>query len=339
MPWKNEKDPYKIWLSEIILQQTRVEQGLKYYESFVENFPTVTDLAIADEDTVLRLWQGLGYYSRARNLHAAAKYIMQEFDGKFPETYTDILKLKGVGSYTAAAIASFAYNLPHAVVDGNVYRVLARYFGIDTPIDSTKGKKQFEQLATELLPSKQAGIYNQAIMDFGALVCKPQQPECDTCPLKNNCTSYQQSSVDHLPVKQGKISIKERFFHYLVIRNENEVLIQKRTGQDIWKNLYQFPMIEAPEVLSVEELQQLPAFTETIDKFSVLKTTKQGSFTQKLTHRKIHGIFIELWVEDDLNTMESKDWKAAQWQNLDSFAFPKIVNCYLADNTLYLNIS
>ena len=225
MPWKGEKNPYLIWLSEIILQQTRVEQGLPYYERFRENYPTVTDLANAPEDEVMKLWEGLGYYSRARNLHATAKMIDQEMDSIFPTTHAEILKLKGVGPYTAAAIASFAYNLPHAVVDGNVYRVLSRFFGIETPIDSTSGKKEFAQLAQDLIDKKQPGNYNQAIMDFGATHCMPKKPKCSQCLLRKNCKALLNNKVTSLPIKIKKIKKQTRYFNYLVINQNKHCLL------------------------------------------------------------------------------------------------------------------
>ncbi|MEO1264044.1 MAG: A/G-specific adenine glycosylase, partial [Bacteroidota bacterium] len=229
LPWKGEKNPYLIWLSEIILQQTRVEQGLPYFEKFKKKYPTVKDLANAPEDEVMKMWEGLGYYSRARNLHAAAKFIADELNGTFPDTFHEILGLKGVGPYTAAAIASFAYGLPHAVVDGNVYRVLSRFFGIEEPIDTTAGKKLFAALAQELLDEKQAGNYNQAIMDFGATHCTPALPACTSCLMKSKCTAFQKNTVNKLPVKIKKTKRRQRFFNYLILNEKGNVFIKKRT--------------------------------------------------------------------------------------------------------------
>ena len=247
LPWKESKNPYYIWLSEIILQQTRVEQGLPYYLKFVEHYPTVFDLANATEDEVLKDWEGLGYYSRARNLHAAAKYIATELDGHFPDTYDSILKLKGVGPYTAAAIASFAFQLPYAVVDGNVYRVLSRFFGMDTPIDSTIGKKQFANLAQQLLDPTKPDVYNQAIMDFGATWCTPKQAKCNKCPLSEQCAAFQTNRVEKYPIKQKKLKKRTRYFHYLIFNYSGQTWIEKRAGKDIWQGLYQFPLIELPK--------------------------------------------------------------------------------------------
>ncbi|MEI7803465.1 MAG: A/G-specific adenine glycosylase [Bacteroidota bacterium] len=260
-PWKETNDPYKIWLSEIILQQTRVEQGLPYYLKMVKLFPTVQHLAKAKEDAILKAWQGLGYYSRARNLQSAAKYIMDERHGKIPTDYDGWLKVKGVGPYAAAAIVSFAYNLPHAVVDGNVYRVLSRSFGIDTPIDSTEGKKIFSTLANELIAQKEAGRFNQAIMDLGATVCKPASPQCNTCPVQENCVARKKNLISILPVKGKKLLLKDRYFHFIIAQNEKGFLVEKRNGNDIWKGLYQFPLIEAEKFLSPKKIQEHPLLT------------------------------------------------------------------------------
>jgi A/G-specific adenine glycosylase len=245
LPWRNTKDPYKIWLSEIILQQTRVAQGLDYYKAFAKKYPTVHSLARAPEQDVLKLWQGLGYYSRARNLHAAAKQIMKEHKGRFPREHDEILKLKGVGTYTAAAIASFAFNKAHAVVDGNVYRVLSRIFGIDTPIDSGKGRERFAELAHALLDKKKPQDHNQAIMEFGAIQCVPVNPDCDSCIFVNDCVAFLSKKVGEYPVKSKKTKQVNRYFNYLVIEKKGNTFIEKRKGAGIWQNLYQFPLIES----------------------------------------------------------------------------------------------
>lgn len=256
LPWRESADPYVIWISEIILQQTRVVQGYDYFMRFMKRFPDVATLAQADEDEVMKYWQGLGYYSRARNLHAAAKSM----NGVFPKTYPEVRALKGVGDYTAAAICSFAYNMPYAVVDGNVYRVLSRYLGIDTPIDSTEGKKLFATVADELLDKKNPALYNQAIMDFGAIQCSPQSPNCMFCPLASGCSALAGGMVAQLPVKQHKTKTTNRYFNYIYVRMGAYTLINKRTGNDIWKNLFEFPLIETPEAVSEEEFPALPEF-------------------------------------------------------------------------------
>ncbi|MBR3632431.1 MAG: A/G-specific adenine glycosylase [Elusimicrobiaceae bacterium] len=254
LPWRDIKDPYKIWISEIILQQTRVAQGYDYFVRFIKKFPDVKSLAAAKEDEVLKLWQGLGYYSRARNLHAAAKSM----GGVFPRTYEGVRALKGVGDYTAAAICSFAYNMPHAVVDGNVYRVLSRVFGIDTPIDSTVGKKEFSARAQELLDKQNAGDYNQAIMDFGATCCTPQAPQCGSCPMRKFCVACEKNLQDKLPVKTQKTKISTRYFHYIYVEQGKFTWLHKRGAGDVWQNLYELPLLETPtEKLDVSAEKQL----------------------------------------------------------------------------------
>ena len=244
LPWRETRDPYRIWLSEVILQQTRVAQGWNYYLRFTERFPDVAALAAADEDTVLKLWQGLGYYSRARNLHAAARQVMRDFGGRFPDTFEGVRSLRGVGDYTAAAICSMAYDLPHAVVDGNVYRVLARLYDIAEPIDSTVGRKLFAALAQETLGQAQPSIYNQAIMDFGATACTPVQPRCDACPLAEQCAARAAGTIAERPVKQGTTKIRDRRFHYLHIVCGTQTPLHRRRAGDIWQGLYEFPLIE-----------------------------------------------------------------------------------------------
>ena len=289
MPWKGEKDPYKIWLSEIILQQTRVEQGLDYYHRFIEKFPDVHKLAKAKDQVIFKLWEGLGYYTRCRNLIAAARYISKELKGKFPSTYEEINALKGVGPYTASAISSFAFNLPHAVVDGNVFRVLSRVFGIAKPIDSTEGKKYFTQLANDLLDKKQPGIYNQAIMDFGAVVCKPAAPLCSGCVFNKTCFAFLNKKVNELPVKEKKISIKKRWFYYLVIEQENEIAIRQRTGKDIWNQLYEFPMMEKERETSIEAILQEAEKLGWLSKKKYEMVAISPLFKQQLSHQLIAG--------------------------------------------------
>jgi A/G-specific adenine glycosylase len=338
MPWKAEKDAYKVWLSEIILQQTRVEQGLPYYLKFTETYPTVRHLAQAPADDVMKLWQGLGYYSRARNLHAAAKYIDAELDGKFPNNYESLLLLKGVGEYTAAAISSFVFNEPLAVLDGNVYRVLARYFGIQTPIDSPVAKREFGVLANELIDQQRPGIYNQAIMDFGATLCKPALPMCGTCPLAAKCVAKKENLQDKLPIKAGKIKQRERFFHYFVIDAHGQNVVEQRTGKDIWQELYQFPMLEAEELLQPES-DAIATFLQELTQDAKWQVTRQkGPYTQKLTHQKINAVFIEIAVAEKLNLTDTR-FKTTEREKLNNFAFPKIIDCYLKDNRLYLSLT
>ena len=301
-PWRGTKNPYYIWLSEIILQQTQVKQGLPYYESFVKTFPTVFDLANASEESVLKLWQGLGYYSRARNLHTSAKYVANELNGVFPNNYTDLLKLKGVGDYTASAIASISFNEVAAVVDGNVYRVLARYFGIDTPINSTNGIKEFKKLASSLIDKEQPATYNQAIMEFGARQCKPKNPDCTVCPLKDNCVSLGKNLISTLPVKLKKTKVSTKYFNFLVcIDKEKNVLFEKRLGKGIWQNLYQFPLVESEKSLSANEFHFLnieAIISKTIDfDYSLYNDVDK---VHKLSHQHLHTKFWIIEVEDSL---------------------------------------
>ncbi|MEA4937702.1 MAG: A/G-specific adenine glycosylase [Paludibacter sp.] len=300
LPWRDTQDPYKIWISEIILQQTRVNQGLDYYNRFIARFPDVTTLAMASEDEVLKYWQGLGYYSRARNLHKAAKQIVSSHQGKFPDNYHDIISLSGVGAYTAAAICSFAYNLPFAAVDGNVYRVLSRIFGIDTPIDSPAGIKTFQQIAQEILDKNNPGIHNQAIMEFGALQCVPASPNCELCLLNNICISFASNLINFLPVKTKKTKTRKRHFNYLFIKNKNYTYLQKRTGDDVWKNLYEFPLIEEDRVLEVNELFQHEDFKKITKDIVSEITIKPLSLPVKhmLTHQQIFAQFFMIEIKE-----------------------------------------
>jgi len=324
LPWRNTNDPYKIWLSEIILQQTQVVQGLNYYIKFTETFPTVTDLANAPEDKVMHLWQGLGYYSRARNLHAAAKTIKTKHKGKFPDNYEAIKELKGVGDYTAAAVSSFAYHLPHAVVDGNVYRVLSRLFNLNTPINSSQGKKDFQLLADELLNRKQPGLHNSAIMEFGALWCKPQNPKCEQCPLQEYCLAFANKTVEQLPVKDKKIKIKNRYLHYFIFNYKNSVYIQKRTEKDIWQNLYEFFLIESTEPLEIKEVlknKTLKALTQNFEVVSVTAAKKHI-----LSHQHLYATFYEINIKKAIN---SKTLIKIKREELSDYGIPQLINKYL----------
>lgn len=323
MPWKGEKDPYKVWLSEIILQQTRVEQGLAYYNSFIKKFHNIKKLAAAPDDTVFKLWEGLGYYSRCRNLLATARHISEERAGVFPNTYEEIVQLKGVGPYTAAAIASFVYNLPHAVVDGNVFRVLSRVFGIDMPIDTTAGKKYFTQLANELLPVKQAGIYNQALMDFGAVVCKPAAPLCETCPFNTTCIALKNKVVNLLPVKGKKLLQKKRFFYFMALQQEGKTYIEQRTGKDIWKDLYQYPLVEMPEAQPVAAVIKkakaagiIPADAQLIQVSEPVK--------QQLTHQQVYGTMVQVKVPAGYKAPAA--YIAVTAKTIQQYAFPKLIH-------------
>jgi A/G-specific adenine glycosylase len=324
LPWRNITDPYKIWLSEIILQQTQVVQGLNYYLKFIETFPTVIDLANAPEDQVLRLWQGLGYYSRARNLHAAAKFIVFSYNGQFPNTFQTIKALKGVGDYTAAAIASFAFGLPHAVVDGNVYRVLSRLFNLHTPINSSKGKKEFQYLADELLHTTQPALHNSAIMEFGALWCKPKNPRCEDCPLQENCLAYNHNTVEHLPVKEKSIKIKNRYLHYFVFNLDNEVYIQKRTEKDIWQNLYEFFLIETFDIVKETELFSHANLLSVTDEFEVISVTPVKKHI--LSHQHLYATFYELKIK---KTLSNSNLLKVSRDELNLYGLPQLITKYL----------
>lgn len=327
MPWKGEKDPYKIWLSEIILQQTRVEQGLNYYNNFLKTFPDIHKLAKAADEKVFKLWEGLGYYSRCRNLLVTARYISKELNGKFPDNYEDIRKLKGVGPYTAAAISSFAFNLPYAVVDGNVFRVLARIFGITVPIDSTDGKKYFATLADNLLDKKQPGFYNQAIMDFGAVVCKPVAPLCLNCGFKKFCSAFINNKINELPVKEKKISIKKRWFYYLVLEYKNEIAIRQRIEKDIWQDLYEFPLIETEKEIDKKNILKQAEKNKWVHKGKYELLAVSPLFKQQLSHQLIAGQFIKLKLKGKHDP--AINWIWVTKSRIGKFAFPRFINQYL----------
>lgn len=325
LPWRHTQDPYLIWISEIILQQTRVAQGYDYYMRFISRFPDVYSLAEADEDEVMRLWQGLGYYSRARNLHAAAKCMAET--GGFPTTYEGVLSLKGVGEYTAAAICSFAYDMPYAVVDGNVYRVLSRWLGIDIPIDSTKGKKLFAEAAAELMDKHRPAIFNQAVMEFGALQCTPSSPDCSLCPLADSCAALQQGRVESLPVKSHKTKVTDRFFHYIYVRMGAYTFINKRTGNDIWKNLYQLPLIET--VGSEEECNRMfwEKLQDILGEYYFVKLIQTG-VKHVLSHRVIHASLYEVEMPED--TPPPNGWMKVKTEDLHKFAVPNLVSHFFS---------
>jgi A/G-specific adenine glycosylase len=292
LPWRHTQDAYVIWLSEIIMQQTRIEQGLPYFNRFLEAFPTVVNFADATETQVLKLWQGLGYYSRGRNMLHTAQQVVNAHGGIFPVQYEQLIKLKGIGTYTAAAISSFAAGESRAVVDGNVFRVLARYFGIDTPINSNEGKKQFEMLAQELIEGQQPMIYNQAIMEFGALQCKPKSPDCSVCPLQLTCEARRLNLVHVLPVKLKKPAVRKRYFNYLILQKDAEVLVKKRQPGDIWQHLYDFPLIETTEPTEDTASQLVNAIKEAYG--AQVSITPVQAKKHVLTHQIIYVQFFVL---------------------------------------------
>ncbi|MCC8187458.1 MAG: A/G-specific adenine glycosylase [Bacteroides sp.] len=320
LPWRNTNDPYLIWISEIILQQTRVAQGYNYFQRFVSRFPDVATLAAAQEEEVLKYWEGLGYYSRARNLHAAARSM----NGVFPTTYAEVRALKGVGEYTAAAICSFAYRMPYAVVDGNVYRVLSRYFGIDTPIDSTQGRKLFHDLAMEVMDVSRPEVYNQAIMDFGALQCTPVSPKCLFCPLSGSCSALTQGKVASLPVKQHKTRTVDRYFNYLYVDAGAYTFVHKRTGNDIWKNLFEFPLIETATSVDQAELLQLPEFTGLIGEGEKpVVSLLCRNMKHVLSHRIIYASFYK--VELPEQTLSFERYRKVRKEEIGEYAFSRLI--------------
>ena len=333
LPWRETSDPYRIWLSEIILQQTRVDQGMPYYHRFIEKFPDIRSLAKAKEETVLRLWQGLGYYSRARNLHAAARQVVKDFDGKFPADYEKLKSLKGVGEYTAAAIASFAFGLPHPVVDGNVFRLLSRYFGIDTPIDTTAGKKEFISLAEGLIDKKDPATFNQAIMEFGSMQCRPANPDCGNCPLVKDCFAFNNDCVDELPVKQSKTKVRMRYFHYFVIRNGNSFYLNKRKSKDIWLGLFDFPMIESSKPIKPDSLLRPTNLKEFFGKRKPVVKSISHEHKHILSHQKIHARFYELHGEIPESIVSKQGWIRVSRKTINKYALPRLIEKYLEEST------
>ena len=329
LPWRKTVNPYKIWLSEIMLQQTRVAQGTPYFFSFITAFPTVFDLAAANEEQVLKLWQGLGYYSRARNLHKTAQYVANELSGVFPDNYNDLLKLKGVGEYTAAAIASFSYNEAVPVVDGNVFRVLSRYFDVETDIASASAKKEFAALAFELMPKQNPAVFNQAIMEFGALQCVPKSPNCGICVFNTSCAALQKKKVDQLPVKSKKLKVRNRFFNYLVVLDDNEnTIIQKRIAKGIWHNLYEFPLIETERVEDfdcIANLIQSDFFKG--NEIVGISESNPETIIHKLSHQHLHIKFWKIKVNGTIkNAINSKTVK--------TFPFPIVIHNFIEKDFL-----
>jgi len=328
LPWRDISDPYRIWISEIILQQTRVNQGLNYYLRFVERFPNVHELAVADEDEVLKYWQGLGYYSRARNLHKAAKKIKTEHAGEFPKTHKEMLNLSGIGEYTAAAIASFAYNQPYAVVDGNVFRVLSRLFAIETPIDSGNGKREFSQLAQELLSKTEPALHNQAMMEFGALHCVPQSPDCANCPLQAQCRAFELGLVSQFPRKSQKTKLTNRYFNYLFVHSGGNTFLQKRTGNDIWKNLYEFLLIESDRLLTENELIENADFQKL---FSNIEQVEIKNFSKPkkhvLSHRNIFAQFISINISNENDFLQQ--FAKTPINEVEKFAVSRLTEMFL----------
>ena len=333
LPWRNTKDPYVIWLSEVILQQTRVKQGLPYFNRFLEAFPDVSSLAGANEQEILRLWQGLGYYSRAKNLHACAKNVVTQFGGNFPRDFKSLLSLKGVGRYTAAAISSFAFDGKVAVVDGNVYRVLSRVFGLYDDIASPAGQKKFQEWADRLLPDEKTPDYNQAIMEFGALQCTPKQPLCEVCPCADFCYAFKHNAQKELPVKSKKVKVRSRYFNYFVIRHDNHFFMKKRDGKDIWNGLYDFYLIESLQDKQLDELESEElSFLKASDAVVVDST---GVYKHVLTHQ---NLFVKFFLIDLTNIQErnklfdQESFRKFSLEEVKELPKPILIDNYLSKN-------
>lgn len=333
LPWRETKDPYRIWLSEIILQQTRVAQGLPYYLRFTEEFPSVQDLAAASEEKVLKLWQGLGYYSRARNLHFTAKYLVNQLDSVFPNNYEGLLELKGVGDYTASAIASICFDEPAAVVDGNVYRVLSRVFGIETAINSTKGIKEFKKLAQLLIDPGQPGTYNQAVMEFGARHCVPQNPDCEGCIFSDRCKARAMGQVGNLPVKLKKTKVKRHYFNYIIpVSKDEKTLLEQRKGKGIWENLYQFPLVESSSEVNIEGLRELEDYQQLSDKLKISSVVPYNDrpIVHKLSHKHL---YTQFWIADVSELKED----GIPYHKTHQYPVPILLGNFISEFSLFQN--
>jgi A/G-specific adenine glycosylase len=330
LPWRNTTNPYKIWVSEIILQQTRVDQALSYYLAFLNEFPNILALANASQQQVLKLWQGLGYYSRARNMHFTAQYIINELDGIFPDSYSELIKLKGIGEYTAAAIASFAFNENVPALDGNVYRVLARLFAEKSPINSPQGKKIFKELACELIKNQDPSVFNQAMMEFGALQCVPKNPNCRECPLNSACTAKIQNMVKEFPVKINKLIKKDRFINYFFIENQQYTYIKLRDKKDIWNGLFEFPMIESNALKDFSTICQSEEWKDLFGNIKLVLHSVSDNMIHQLTHQKIHAVFYRLsFTSSDNYVKIDKEFKKVGINELKDYPVSKIIENYI----------
>jgi A/G-specific adenine glycosylase len=327
LPWRGTKDPYLIWISEIILQQTRVVQGMDYYNRFVRRFPDIQHLAEAEQVEVLKFWQGLGYYSRARNLHEAAQTIYWHLNGVFPNRYDELLALKGIGEYTAAAIVSLAWNQPYPVVDGNVYRVLGRLFAIETPVDTAKGQKEYREVATLLMPPEKAGLHNQAIMEFGALQCVPHHPDCVSCPFSATCAGYASGNVHQYPVKQNKTKTRDRYLNYFFILLGRDTYINRRTGKDIWEGLYELPLIETKTPMDITDLQNEAAFRQLFDATGQpVISLKACDVKHILSHQILHANCYQVEIQKENATL--KQYLKIPVPVIDEYPFPKLISTF-----------
>ena len=337
LPWRRTSDPYKIWLSEIILQQTRVGQGLNYYHEFIRRFPTISHLAAADEDMVLKVWQGLGYYSRARNLHHAAKTVVNEYGGQFPESYDEIIKLKGVGPYTAAAVASIVFNEPRPVMDGNVMRVVSRWFAISEPVDSAKGREQIQIALDQLIDHARPGLFNQAMMEFGATWCKPGKPDCANCVFKENCLAFRHRLVEELPRKKPKQKMRDRFFNYFFIRfgrgEQQFTLLKKRSGNDIWKGLYEFLLLETETEETTEKLTAHPLLDKIRGNNQAVIRKISKTYIHQLTHQRIHAKFVDVEIQDGSLSLPEA-YLEIPLSEIHNYPVSRLVNKFLQENLL-----
>ncbi|MEL7002592.1 MAG: A/G-specific adenine glycosylase [Bacteroidota bacterium] len=333
LPWRNTRDPYKIWLSEVILQQTRVNQGLPYYHTFTENYPTISDLALADEQRVLRDWQGLGYYSRARNLHKCAIMVHESYNKEFPKIYSEIIKLPGIGKYTAAAISSFAFKQRVAAIDGNVYRVLSRIFGIDDDITTGKGQRSFEKLSEELIPERQPDLYNQAMMEFGALHCTPKKPKCESCIFNVECWARKSNGQDTLPVKSKKIKVRHRYFYYFNIVAEDKLLMRERKSKDIWQGLFDFHLVERESTVEMDDIWSQDNLLKSLVKLPK-KVEINNTYKHVLSHQQIHATFCTIKLDADsaqLDTLIPDGYDLYNNEEVLKLPKPVLISKYLND--------
>jgi A/G-specific adenine glycosylase len=328
LPWRETLNPYHIWLSEIILQQTRVNQGISYYEKFILNYPTIHDLAASGIDDVMLLWQGLGYYSRARNLLKTARIIVASYGGKVPEEYSQLIKLPGIGDYTAASIASLAYNKPHAAIDGNVFRVLARYFGIERASDTTEGRNAFKLAAESLLDRNNPGRHNQSMIELGALICLPGNPRCTECPVNDSCYALKSNAIDRLPAKKKKVKVTHRYLYYLVIQKENKIFIRQRAEKDIWEMLHDFPSIETSKPVSIDILLKETMWKKYFGDRQLIIKSFSEEYKHKLSHQILHAYFIRLEVDSSFILTSAKE---IGHNEISNYPVPRLIERYLAD--------
>jgi A/G-specific adenine glycosylase len=329
LPWRNSNNPYYIWVSEIILQQTRVAQGIGYYNRFIESFPTVFDLAKAEEDDVLKVWQGLGYYSRARNMQTAAKMIVQDYNGDMPKDYDKLIKVKGIGPYSAGAIASFAFKLPTPAIDGNVYRVISRVFGVFSSPYTAAGKKEFQDIVFDLMDKDHPDVFNQGLLDFGALQCVPRNPKCINCPFSQYCYAYRNNVIDSLPVKGKKIDVRDRYFNYLLIRYNNYTFISKRGGNDIWQSLYEFPLIETSRVMEINDLTEREEWNLLFYNLQPQVVYYSPIVKHLLSHQNIFTRFIVVEIKSTSENLRN-GYKQVLTSEIDNYSVPRVIDSFLA---------